>query len=67
VAAKHVARRSAGAGRMVEFVGGPYLPEATPAAYLTVLRRLLAQYRADAPEQMLAPASRHLDLVEATL
>jgi predicted nucleotidyltransferase len=50
VAAKYVARRSADAGRMVEFVGGPYLPEATPAEYLTMLRRLLAQYRDGAPE-----------------
>jgi predicted nucleotidyltransferase len=66
-AAKYVVRRSADAGRMVEFVGGPYLPVATPADYLTVLRQLLAQYRDDAPEEMLAPVSRYLDLVEATL
>ena len=51
---------------MVEFVGGPHQPEATPAEYLTVLRRLLAQYRDDAPEEMLAPVSRYLDLAEAT-
>jgi predicted nucleotidyltransferase len=66
VAAKYVARRSADAGRMVEFVGGPYLPEGTPAEYLTVLRQLLGRYREDAPEEMLAPVGRYLDLVEAT-
>ena len=67
VAAKYVVRRSADAGRMVEFVGGPYLPEATPAEYLMVLRQLLARYRDDAPEEMLTPGRRYLDLVEATL
>jgi hypothetical protein len=56
VAAKYVARRSADAGRMVEFVGGPYIPEAVPAEYLAILRRLLVQYRDDAPEEMLAPS-----------
>jgi hypothetical protein len=65
VAAKCVARRSADAGRMAEFVGGPYVPEAVPAEYLAILRRLLVQYRDDAPEEMLAPVSRYLDLAEA--
>ena len=64
-AAKRVARRSADAGRMVEFVGGPHAPEATPAEHLAMLRRLLVQYREDAPEEMLASNSRYLDLVEA--
>jgi predicted nucleotidyltransferase len=67
VAAKYVARRSADAGRMVEFVGGPCVPEAVPAEYLAILRRLLVQYRDDAPEEMLAPVSRYLDLAEAVL
>ena len=67
VAAKYLARRSADAGRMVKFVGGPYVPDATPAQYLAMLRQLLAQYRDDAPEEMLAPVSRYLDLVEAVL
>jgi hypothetical protein len=67
VAAKYVVRRSAGAGRMVDFVGGPRAPEATPAEYLEMLRRLLVQYRADAPEEVLAAASRYLSLVEAVL
>jgi hypothetical protein len=67
VAAKYVARRSADAGRMVEFVGGPNIPEAVPAEYLAILRRLLVQYRDDAPEEMLAPVSRYLDLAEAVL
>jgi predicted nucleotidyltransferase len=67
VAAKYVARRSADAGRMVGFVGGPHVPEATPAQYLEMLRRLLVQYRGDAPEEMLAAAGRYLDLVEGVL
>jgi hypothetical protein len=67
VAAKYVVRRSADAGRMVEFVGGPYVSEAVPAEYLAILRRLLVQYRDDAPEEMLAPVSRYLDLAEAVL
>jgi predicted nucleotidyltransferase len=67
IAAKYVARRSADAGRMLEFVGGPYALEAVPAEYLTSLRRLLVQYRYDAPEEMWAPAGRYLDLVEAVL
>jgi Nucleotidyltransferase domain len=66
-AAKRVARRSADAGRMVEFVGGPHAPEATSAEHLEMLRRLLVQYRDDAPEEMLTSNSRYLDLVEATL
>jgi hypothetical protein len=66
VAAKYVVRRSADAGRMVEFVGGPYIPEAVPAEYLAILRRLLVQYR-DAPQEMLAPVSRYLDLAEVVL
>ena len=32
-AAKGLARRSADAGRMVELVGGPHAPEATPAEH----------------------------------
>jgi predicted nucleotidyltransferase len=67
VAAKYVARRSPDAARMVEFVGGPYVPQAAPAEHLAILRRLLVQYRDDAPEEMLAPVSRYLDLVEAVL
>jgi hypothetical protein len=67
VAAKYVVRRSADAGRMVGFVGGPHVPEATPAEYLEMLRRLLVEYRDDAPEEMLASSSRYLDLVEAVL
>ena len=49
---------------MVEFVGGPYVSEAVPAEYLAILRRLLVQYRDDAPEEMLAPVSRYLDLLK---
>jgi len=52
---------------MVEFVGGPYVSEAVPAEYLAILRLLLVQYRNDAPEEMLAPVSRYLDLAEAVL
>jgi len=44
-----------------------YIPEAVPAEYLAILRRLLVQYRDDAPEEMLAPVSRYLDLAEAVL
>ena len=67
VAAKYVVRGSADAGRMVEFLGGPHVREATPAQYLATLRRLLIQYRDVAPEEMLTSASRYLDLVEAVL
>jgi hypothetical protein len=52
---------------MVEFVGGPYAPDAAPTEYLAVLRRLLVQYRDEAPEKMRAPAGRYLDLVEGVL
>jgi hypothetical protein len=52
---------------MVGFVGGPHAPEATPAEYLEMLRRLLVQYRGDAPEEMLAAAGRYLDLVEGVV
>jgi predicted nucleotidyltransferase len=67
VAAKYVVRRSPDAGRMVEFVGGPHAPEATPAEYLEMLRGLVVQYRNDAPDEMLASGSRYLDLVEAVM
>ena len=52
---------------MVEFLGGPHVPEATPGKYLATLRRLLVQYRDVAPGEMLASASRYRNLVEAVL
>lgn len=67
VAGKYVARRSPDAGRMVEFVGGPHAPGASPGEHLAMLRRLLVQQRDEAPEEMLAANSRYLDLVEAVL
>lgn len=67
VAAKRIARRSADAARMVEFVGGPHAPEATPAEHLELLRRLIVQYRDDGPEEILSAASRYLDLVAEAL
>jgi predicted nucleotidyltransferase len=67
VAGKYVARRSPGAGRMVEFVGGPHAPEASPEEHLAMLRRLLVRYRDEAPAEMLAANSRYLDLIEAVL
>jgi hypothetical protein len=67
VAGKYVARRSPDAGRMVEFVGGPHAPEASPGEHLAILRRLLVQHRDEAPQEMLAASSRYLDLVEAVL
>jgi predicted nucleotidyltransferase len=67
VAAKYVARRSPEAGLMVKFVGGPLVPDATPAEYLAMLRDLLVRYRDDAPELILVSAHRYLDLVENVL
>jgi len=67
VVAKHLARRSDHAGRMLEFVGGPHAPRASPAERLEMLRRLLVQYRDDAPADMLAANSRYLDIVHAAL
>jgi predicted nucleotidyltransferase len=67
VAGKYVARRSPDAGRMVEFVGGPHAPGASPGEHLAMLRRLPIQHHDEAPQEMLAANSRYLDLVEAVL
>jgi hypothetical protein len=67
VAAKHVARRSADAARMVKFVGGADEPRAPPSEQLTVLRRLLVRYRHDAPQNVLAAYGRYLDIVEVVV
>jgi predicted nucleotidyltransferase len=67
VAGKYVARRSPDAGRMVEFIGGPHAPGASPGEHLAMLRRLLAHQRDEAPQEMLAANSRYLDLVEAVI
>jgi predicted nucleotidyltransferase len=67
VAAKRIARRSPGAGRMVEFVGGPHAPGAAPAEHLEMLRGLLGQYRGVAPAERLSATSRYLDLVADVL
>lgn len=63
VAAKRIARRSEDTGRMVEFVGGPHAPDATPVEYLGMLRAVVDQYRGDAPAGSLSAAGRYLDLV----
>jgi hypothetical protein len=52
---------------MIEFVGGPRAPGAAQAEHLEILRTLVVHSRGHAPEEMLAPASRYLDLVEAVL
>ena len=67
VAAKRIARRSPDAGRMVEFVGGPYAPDAAPAEHLEMLRGLLGQYRGVAPAENLSATRRYLDLVAGVL
>jgi predicted nucleotidyltransferase len=67
VAAKYIARRSADAERMIEFVGGPRAPGAAQAEHLEILRTLVVHSRGHASEEMLAPVSRYLDLVEAVL
>lgn len=67
VAAKRIARRSPDAGRMVEFVGGPHVPDAAPAEHLETLRGLLGQYRGVAPAESLSATSRYLDLVAEVL
>jgi predicted nucleotidyltransferase len=67
VAGKYVARRSSDAGRMVQFVGGPHAPEASPAEHLATLRQLLVQHSEETPQEMLAANSSYLDLVAAAL
>jgi hypothetical protein len=67
VAAKYVVRRSTAAGRMVEFVGGPYAPDAAPTDYVEMLRSLLVTYHDDAPRDLLTSADRYLDIVAAVL
>jgi hypothetical protein len=67
VAAKRIARRSEDTARMVEFVGGPHAPDASPVEYLGMLRGVVDRYRGDAPAESLAAARRYLDLVAEVL
>ena len=67
VAAKRLARRSPDTGRMVEFVGGPHAPAASPVEYLGLLRGVVDHYRGDAPAGSLSAARRYLDLVGAVI
>lgn len=67
VAAKHIVRRSAGAARMVEFVGGPYAPDATAEEQLETLRQLLRTFRGEAAKATVTASRRYLDLVEEAL
>ncbi|MGH9007679.1 MAG: nucleotidyltransferase domain-containing protein [Acidimicrobiales bacterium] len=66
-AAKRIARGSADAVRMVELVGGPFAPAATPTEQLEALRQLLVRYRDGAPEASLDATSNYLDLVSERL
>jgi hypothetical protein len=67
VAGKHIARRSPGTARMIEFLGAPYLPGAGPREHLDAVRQLLARYRDDGPKESLLAAGAYLDIVESVL
>jgi hypothetical protein len=67
VAGKHIARRSPGTARMIEFLGGPYLPGAEPREHLDAVRQLLARHRDDGPAESLLAASAYLGIIESTL
>jgi hypothetical protein len=63
VAAKRIARRSRDTARMVEFVGGPYDEDASPAERLEHLRIVLTERSGEAPQRSVDAASAYLDLV----
>ncbi|MFC4121672.1 nucleotidyltransferase domain-containing protein [Nonomuraea zeae] len=67
IAGKRLARRSPETARMIEFVGGPYAPEATWADHLTTLRQLLGGFAALGLPASVAAAHAHLDLVADAL
>jgi hypothetical protein len=67
VAGKHIARRSPGAARTIEFLGGPYEPGATWQAQLGALRRLCDEFATLGRPDSLTAAHAYLELLEQTL
>lgn len=63
VVAKRIVRRSPDTARMVEFVGGPYVEDASPVKRLQHLRAVLAERSDEAPARSVDAASAYLDLV----
>lgn len=67
IAAKHIVRRWPSAAFMVEFVGGPSLPHATPPEHLEALQRVLDRHDQEGPAKSVAAARRYLHLVKQVL
>jgi hypothetical protein len=66
-AGKQLARRSPEAARIIEFLGGPYEPEATWQAQIRALRRLLDGFATLGRPDSLTAAHAYLELLEQTL
>jgi predicted nucleotidyltransferase len=67
IAGKQIARRSPEASRMIEFLGGPYAPDASWHDHLATLRELLAGCAALGLPDSVAAGHAYLDLVRETL
>jgi hypothetical protein len=67
IAGKQLARRSPEAARTIEFLGGPYEPEATWQDQLASLRRLLEGFTTLGRPDSLAAAHAFLALLEEIL
>jgi hypothetical protein len=66
-AGKQLARRSPEAARSIEFLGGPYKPDATWQAQLGTLHRLLKGFATLGRPANLTAAHAYLELLEQTL
>ncbi|GAA3163051.1 nucleotidyltransferase domain-containing protein [Nonomuraea salmonea] len=67
IAGKRIARRSPETARMIEFIGGPYAPDATGKGHLATLRQLLGGFATLGLSDSVAAGHAYLDLVEETL
>ncbi|MEV0237685.1 hypothetical protein [Nonomuraea sp. NPDC050786] len=67
IAGKRIARRSPETARMIEFLGGPYAPDASWQHHLATLRRLLDGFAALGLPDSVAAGHAYLDLVAETL
>ncbi|WP_188197052.1 nucleotidyltransferase domain-containing protein [Nonomuraea sp. SYSU D8015] len=67
IAGKRIVRRSPETARMIEFIGGPYEPDAAWEDHLATLRQLLGGFAALGLPDSVAAGRAFLDLVEETL
>jgi predicted nucleotidyltransferase len=67
IAGKRIARRSPETAPMIEFLGGPYAPDASWQHHLATLRQLLDGFAALGLPDSVAAGHAYLDLVKETL